>query len=315
MSSNLVVTAGETMGLFSSSTTGILSQGSEFRFSIGGAESNVAIGLSRLGTPSHWIGRVGDDEVGRAVVAALRSESVGISAIVNPRLPTATMFRTRRIPGHTAVTYQRRGSAGSSLEPNDFDAALIESASAVHITGITPALSESASAAIDRLVDLAAAARIPVSMDLNFRAALWGRDAAGRRLASLAPRCQLIFAGDDEAALITGASDVDGHLRVFASWGVQQAVLKRGADGAAALIDGRRYDADAIPIQPVDTVGAGDAFVAGYLHAWLEGVEAPGRLQLANRVGAFQCLAEGDWEGMPRVAELGMLDQVEPVTR
>jgi 2-dehydro-3-deoxygluconokinase len=92
-------------------------------------------------------------------------------------------------------------------------------------------------------------------------------------------------------------------------------VIKLGADGCAALIDGIEYRESAIPITPVDTVGAGDAFVAGYLAEFVAGASVQARLKLAVQTGAFACLASGDWEGLPRRHELMLLEAEEPVSR
>ena len=85
--------------------------------------------------------------------------------------------------------------------------------------------------------------------------------------------------------------------------------------GCAALIDGVNHRTEAIRVDALDTVGAGDGFVAGYVSELLAGSSPRIRLDTAVRVGAFACLVPGDWEGMPRRSELGLLDSREPVTR
>ena len=92
-------------------------------------------------------------------------------------------------------------------------------------------------------------------------------------------------------------------------------IVKLGARGCAALIDGVEHRTDAISVDVLDTVGAGDGFVAGYISELLAGSKPSARLDTAVRVGAFACLVPGDWEGMPRRSELGLLDSTEPVTR
>ena len=97
--------------------------------------------------------------------------------------------------------------------------------------------------------------------------------------------------------------------------GAGQAVVKLGAAGAVAVIDGVEYEEAAVPIVPVDAVGAGDAFVAGYLAEYLAGEPVATRPETAVTVGAYACLTHGDWEGLPRRAELASLTATEPVTR
>ncbi len=168
-----VVTLGETMALFRPDAVGSLAQVNEFGLSIGGAESNVAIGVARLGGRAAWIGRVGADGLGARIVRELHAERLGVHAIVDDGARTGLMVKERRTPASTSVSYYRSGSAGSRLEPGDLDAELIRSARVLHVTGITPALSASAAAAVHAAVDLAVDAGVPVSFDLNHRATLW----------------------------------------------------------------------------------------------------------------------------------------------
>ncbi|CAN5471801.1 hypothetical protein BH09ACT4_BH09ACT4_24110 [soil metagenome] len=150
-----VVTLGETMGLFSATATGSLAQVEGFRLGIGGAESNVAIGLARLGTPATWIGRVGADEVGDRVLRELRAEGVETRGPVDRSAPTGLMIKSRPAGHLVRFVYHRAGSAGSRLSPEDVEPAIVSAAALLHVTGITPALSPSAAAAVDRAIELA----------------------------------------------------------------------------------------------------------------------------------------------------------------
>ena len=155
-----------------------------------------------------------------------------------------------------------------------------------------------------------------VSFDLNYRANLWTAAAAGQSYRALIPLADVVFGGDGEAALAVGDADSPAALAErLTALGPAQAVIKLGSEGAVACIDGELFRQDAIPIQPVDTVGAGDAFVAGYLTELMAGSTPAQRLKLAAKVGAFACLAYGDWEGLPRRTELALLQQKESVTR
>jgi 2-dehydro-3-deoxygluconokinase len=316
MKTGYVLTAGETMGLFSASRVGEVHLGDSYRFSVGGTESNVAIGLSRLGTPAVWLGRVGDDEVGRVITRSLQGEQIDARVIVDDGARTAVMTRTKRLPGRSHVSYFRDRSAGSRLAPTDIPADLVRGAALVHLTGVTPALSKTAAAAVFELLRIAKLAGVPVSFDVNYRSRLWAPDDAIPVLRTIAAEADIILAGDSEAELLTGEQAADAQLTALASLGVaSQIIIKRGAEGACGLFDGEREAAPGMPIAVVDTVGAGDAFAAGYLHALLQGAAPLHRLSLANRVAAFVCSADGDWEGLPLPSELGLLDDLEPVTR
>lgn len=310
-----LVTLGETMGLFRPSGIGPGELVDSYHLTTGGAESNVAIGIARLGGRSRWIGRVGADAAGRKVLRDLRAESVNTRAVVDADAGTGLMTKEQRVPGRSAVHYARTDSAGSRLSPADIDPADIADAAILHVTGITSALSASAAAAVDAAVDIAAASGVPVSFDVNHRASLWrGRDAAAvyRRLAA---RATIVFAGEDEASLIVGAGDPRTLAARLAELGPQTVVVKRGSAGALALHEGVFAERAAVVVPVIDTVGAGDAFVAGYLAATMAGADTDGCLEFAVRTGAFACLAPGDWEGYPRRDELGLLDSSDPVTR
>jgi 2-dehydro-3-deoxygluconokinase len=304
------------MGLLYSDIPGSLAQLPTMRLSIGGAESNVAIALSRLGTSAAWIGRTGDDSLGERVRRELRAEGVDVHSVVDSTAPTGLMLKERRTNDSLSVYYYRAGSAGSRLTAGDIPVGLIERAAVLHVTGITAALSDSARETIFVAIASARAAGVPVAFDVNHRARLWrGRDPEEtyRRMAGGA---DLVFAGEDEAAiLVPGARNLRELLLGIAALGPTTVVIKLGAAGCIALIDGAEYRQDAVRISPLDTVGAGDAFVAGYLAEYVARASAEDRLRLAVEAGAFACLSTGDWEGLPRRNELKLLRATEPVAR
>ena len=157
---------------------------------------------------------------------------------------------------------------------------------------------------------------MPVSFDLNYRARLWSREEARTVYRELIPLSDIVFAGEDEAAIaVGGADDAEELARRISAMGPRQTVIKLGPAGALALIDGTVLRQPALPISAVDTVGAGDAFVAGYLADLLQGEGAQERLETAAATGAFACLVPGDWEGFPRRHELQLLQASEPVAR
>ena len=110
-----LVTLGETLAVLTATRVGPLRYASALALGVAGCESNVAIGVARLGHPSWWVGRVGDDELGRAVLSRLRGEGVDVSrAVVDPGGPTAWMIKERRSADLARVVYYRAGSAGSN---------------------------------------------------------------------------------------------------------------------------------------------------------------------------------------------------------
>jgi 2-dehydro-3-deoxygluconokinase len=295
-------TFGETMGLVAATGIGPLEYARSFSFAIGGAESNVAIGAARLGAHVTWLGRVGADATGDLIARRLRAEHIHTLAIRDEAF-TGLMVKYRRSGEYLHVDYHRTGSAGSRLSPTDIPADLAD-ASILHVTGITPALSDSARATVFHAVETARAAGVTVSVDVNYRAKLWSRFDAAPVLRDLVSRADVVFAGPEEAALfIEPGSAVDG----LASLGPAEVVVKDGPRGCTALIDGTKLTLPALPVQVVDPVGAGDAFVAGYLAERLAGAPAERRLRTAVAMGAYAVTVPGDCEGLPTRAELAAL--------
>ncbi|MFE3254091.1 sugar kinase [Nocardia sp. NPDC059091] len=357
-----LVTLGEALGVVAATDPGPLAPGAPMRLDFAGAEATVAVGVRRLGHESAWIGSLGADAVGRMILERLRAEGVDVARCrIDPELPSGLMLRERRTADRTRVTYYRRSLAGSRLSVDEIDTARIAAAGVLHITGITPALSDSACAAVDLAVDTAAGAGVPISLDVNYRRALWTPARAGAELAELASRADILFAGADEAALLlrgcrpelshaaadnsTGGSaalavsakygtgqripmdarasdpssvrwvpdsdaltDLTWVAESLAALGPSEVVLKLGAEGAAAWADGTLLREGAVPVTAVDPIGAGDAFVAGYLAGLLDGGSVSERLRLASICGAFAVSVPGDWAGLPYRDELGLLD-------
>lgn len=310
-----VLTFGETMALMRADQVGPLAHASTLSLGIGGSESNVAIGLQRLGVQAVWCGRVGSDSLGNLVEREIRAEGVDVRIAVDPAAPTGLMIKERRTPATQRVSYYRAGSAGSGIKPEDINEQLITNAALLHVSGITPALSPQAEATLRYAVETAKTHNVIVSFDLNFRGNLWSPDKAGSLYRDIIPLADIVFAGDDEAAIAVGAGEPEDLARRISALGPSQAVIKLGADGALALVDGTIIRQEAVTIDAVDTVGAGDAFVAGYLAELITGSGPQDRLKTAAATGAFACLVPGDWEGFPRRHELQILQTREPVSR
>ncbi|MGX6449292.1 sugar kinase [Patulibacter sp. S7RM1-6] len=304
-----LVTLGETLVLLSAPEVGPLRHAHELRLGVGGSESNVAIGVRRLGVPAAWIGRVGDDELGEVVLRTLRAEGVDVRhAVVDPEVPTSLMLKERRTAATARVTYYRRDGPGARLSPEDVPEEAIRAAGVLHLSGITLALSPSAREAARHAATVARDAGVPVSFDVNYRAALWTPAEARDAVLEFAGRCDHLFVGDDEAALLGLDGTVERTARALRERGPEVVVVKRGKDGAVALVDDDLVDVPPVPVHAVDAVGAGDAFDAGYLAGLLEGRPVAERLTTAAACGAYAVTVAGDWEGLPEPADLRLLD-------
>ncbi len=323
-----VLTFGETMVALRGS--GPLKLGGTMQVSVAGAESNVAIGLARLGHAVSWAGAVGDDEAGQLVLRTLRAEGVGVSgATVDPGAPTGLLMFEPRLPDVTRVHYYRAGSAGSRLTAHAVEAAFAAAPPRIlHLTGITPSLGPAALAASRHALELAHRDGSLICLDVNFRSRLWTTEDAAAVLRQWIPFVDVLIASDDELPLClpeeaggvdgSGARTADGagagrvaalaeRAAPLLEQGVAEVVAKLGADGAAVFTGWESLHRPATPVRAVDPVGAGDAFVAGYLSALLDGAGPAERLERAVTTGAFAVASHGDWEGAPTRAELGLL--------
>lgn len=296
-----VVTFGEAMA--SLHGPGPLRMGGDLTLSVAGAEANVAIGLARLGHQVRWAGVLGDDELGRLILRTLRAEAVDVTACrLDPSRPTGLLLQERRIGDIIRVHYYRAGSAGSALTSADATRALgSASIRVLHVTGITPALGPEPAAAVVRAVRLAAERGVRVCLDVNYRAKLWNREDAAAGLRPLLPYVNVLVASEDELPLV--AESPEAALAA----GPGEVVVKLGGDGAEVWTEGGHVREPAVPVQVVNPVGAGDAFVAGYLSGLLDGLPVAERLRRGVVLGAFAVASHGDWHGLPDRAELSLL--------
>ncbi len=299
----LVVTAGETMALLATPTPGRLLHAPSLSLLIGGAESNVAIGLSRLGLRSRWVSALGDDELGELVLLRIRAEGVDTRVLRVGDRPTGLYLR-EQVAGSVRVHYYRRGSAASTLSPGAFHTGVLDDAAFLHLTGITPALSPEAAEFTRWIAGLARRAGVRVSFDVNYRSKLWAPDQARAFADSMVPLVDVLLAGTDEVETLWGWTDDDESLARFTGAGPAEVILKRGADGCVARLDGERFEAPGFAVPVRDPIGAGDAFAAGYLAASVWSEQPESRLRTANAMGAFCVQAAGDYEGLPSRREL-----------
>ncbi|MFC5502701.1 sugar kinase [Lysinimonas soli] len=316
-----VVTVGEALAVLRNPPDEPSWLARELILGTGGAEGNVAMALARSGVPVRWIGRVGADAMGRRVARELRAEGVEVRAIQDGEHPTGLLLKDTSADGRTRVVYYRKGSAGSRLSEADVAEEPLDAGTLLHLTGITPALSESARAAAALLLDRAEESGSTVSFDVNHRARLWGAEDAAAVYRAIAARAAVLFASVDEVPLLLPGwqgTDPAAAATALAEAGHGHVVVTAGARGAAALRDGASYIQPAVPVRVVDTVGAGDAFVAGYLARLIAGDDPAAALARGALLGAAACRHPGDWEG---AADLDGLDPdidpdpADPVSR
>ncbi|MEU0407690.1 sugar kinase [Streptomyces griseorubiginosus] len=297
---------------------GALRMGGSLGLSVAGAESNVAIGLARLGHRVRWAGRVGADELGALVLRTLRAEGVDLDHAVtdDSGRPTGLLLTEPRLGTLTRVSYYRTGSAGSALTPAGVLPALAAGARVLHLTGITPALGASAAETVLAAAEAAHDTGIAVCLDVNYRSRLWTADQARAALRPLLAHTDLLVASEDELPLVLPQPEAgeSAAVKSLLEAGVQEVIVKRGAQGATVVTADATTDRAARRVDAVDLVGAGDAFVAGYLSGLLDGADVPARLDRAVTTAAFAVATRGDWEGLPTRDELGLFDEPDGTT-
>ncbi|MET8053069.1 MULTISPECIES: sugar kinase [unclassified Streptosporangium] len=304
-----VLTLGEVMACLRAD--GQVRLGGTARISVAGAEANVAIGLTRLGHDVVFVGAVGPDQLGELIRRTLRAEGVGTQAIRADPAPTGIVVFEQRLAGVMRVDYHRRGSAGAALCVSDVREAFAAFAAPpliLHVTGVTLALGVGPAQAVRAAVELARAVGTRVCLDVNHRSRLWPEAEARQVLTEVAAQADIVIASDDELALAAPGDDEASRVRSLLAGGASEVVVKRGPAGATAFTADQALTLPARPVTAVDVIGAGDAFVAGYLSGLLDGLPLDGRLARAITTGAFAVAGHGDWEGAPTRAELSMLD-------
>lgn len=299
-----VITLGESMALFVADQPGALADAERFSKHLAGAETNVAIGLSRLGLRVRWVSRLGADSFGDFVRRTVANENVDCTRVtIDAQRPTGFMLKSRALDGRDpTVEYFRKGSAASALSLADFDAETFLAARHLHVTGITAALSASAAELVAHAMRFMRDAGRTVSFDPNLRPRLWpGRDVMVEHINRLAALAHWVLPGLAEGRTLTGRDAPADIAAFYLDRGAEAVVIKLGADGACYRTASEQGTVPGFPVaQVVDTVGAGDGFAAGVISARLEGLDWPSALARGNWVGAQVVQMPGDMDGLPR---------------
>lgn len=299
-----VVTCGEPMVLFSPSSTGPLRYVTQFNKYAAGAELNFSVGLARLGLQSGLITKVGEDEFGQYILACMRAEGLETALVKeDPAHPTGVYFKEYSGLGDPKVYYYRRGSAAGTLSPEDIDPGCLDGVQLVHLSGITPALSQSCRETCLTLLSLAEKAGIKVSFDPNIRLGrLHDAETVRAFMDPFIAKAHVLILNRPECELLFGSGELAQVMEEVFALGAEVVVLKQGAGGSAAAerCVGVIYSAESFKAaRYVDPVGAGDGFDAGFVYGYLQGWPIQKCLRLANFVGASATTVLGDYEGYP----------------
>lgn len=332
-----IYTVGETMAAMVPKERGLLRYQSMFQMKIAGAESNVAIAAVKLGHSAAFATRIGNDELGQFIRHRIRAEGVDVSGIKEDSEHSTGLMIKQLNAKDTSVFYYRAQAAASCLSFQDLDFDEMKKARIIHLTGITPVLSESCRKMTDDIFRCAQEQGIPVSFDPNIRCRLWKNTDYSSLIRDYTLQSEIVLMGIEEARLLfpenvlkeekgkiemtecTGDCLPPDMMRVlayvFRCGKAEYIALKNGGEGAfvaqkkcrkgAPVIDVKRIGA--FPCNPVDPVGAGDGFNAAFLCGILEGKDLCECGQMGAVVGAMATQTKGDYEGYPDAEQLRLL--------
>jgi 2-dehydro-3-deoxygluconokinase len=273
-----VVCLGETMGQIVPTGSASVRTAKTFKMHHAGAESNVAVGLSRLGHSVAWVSRLGHDAIGLRIADALEREGVLVLLEADETSGRTGIFIKDPANG---VTYYRSDSAASRMDRYDVLRAFEATPRVLHLSGITAALSPTCDDAIAYALAVAKRQGIVTSFDVNYRASLWPSvTIAAARLLELASASDVVFAGLDEAHTLWGTGDEHAVRELLPS--VPRLVVKDGSRGAIEFVGEHSAEVAALVVDVVEEVGAGDAFAAGYLSAFLQGASSVSALRAGH---------------------------------
>ena len=303
-----MVTVGEAMALFIAEQPGALAQVSSFSRATAGAELNVAVGMRRLGFRVGYVSRVGSDSLGENLLAFMDAEGMDRQQVaVDAAHPTGFMLKSLEKDGSDPrIEYFRRGSAASHLGLADNPADYCAASRHLHLTGISPALSESMR---ELVVEMAMQARLAgrsVSFDPNLRPRLWPtQQTMIECMNQLAASADLVMPGLSEGQLLTRRETAPDIADFYLERGATQVVIKLGAQGAYCADHTSRATVPGFFVpRVVDTVGAGDGFAVGVISALLEDLSLAQAAERGNAIGARVVQFPGDCDGLPDRAQL-----------
>ncbi|RLT43362.1 MAG: sugar kinase [Chloroflexi bacterium] len=288
-----VLTLGETMLRFTPPGVQRIDQAAHFELEVGGSESNTSVGLARLGLKVAWLSRLPSNPLGKRIARTLAGQGVDTSHVVWAAGERLGLYFVEfgDGPRPTQVTYDRADSAMSRMQPDELPAALFEPGRArhLHLTGITVAISQSAAATARRAVELAKAAGMTVSFDVNYRAKLWSPAEARAGCHAFAAAADIFFTPLRDAETIYGVDGDPGRAlaQLQAEYPQATVILTLGAEGAIGAEPGQTSISQSVfPAGTVGRIGGGDAFTAGVLYGYLTETTAESRLATALRWGA-----------------------------
>ena len=309
-----VVTFGECMLRLSPPDFQRLEQATQLNITVGGSELNVAAGVARLGLTSAWISRLPENPLGRMVRNKAREMGVDTSHLLWTRDDRLGLYFVEygASPRASSVLYDRSMSAIAHIQPGEVRwRAVFEGCRLFHVSGITPALSDSAAAVTAEAITAAKAAGALVSYDLNYRSKLWSQEKARQIQTPFMDNVDILITTEEDTQAVFGVKEKDYETaaqRLSETMGFKVVAVTLREDlsvwrniwSAIAWADGRVYRDRNYEVEIVDRVGAGDSFTAGFLYGWLSGGDVQRGLQYGNAFAALKHTLPGDFNWTAR---------------
>ena len=278
--------------------------GSAYHPGFGGDTSNAIIAAARSGAKTGYVTRLGDDTFGRSFLDLWKKEGVDCSQVViDTAAHTGIYFVTHSAAGHE-FSYLRSGSAASRMTPADLPETYLPNTRALHVSGISQAISASAADAVFRAIDIARGAGALVSYDTNLRLKLWPLERARAITHEAMRRADIALPGLDDAAQLTGLSDPDKIADFYLRLGAKIVALTLGREGSLIATPERRARVPSITVNAVDATGAGDTFDGAFLAEYLATGDAFRAGRYANAAAALSTQGFGAVAPMPERAQV-----------
>jgi 2-dehydro-3-deoxygluconokinase len=302
-----MITFGEAMTMFMANQPGPLQQVDQFTRELAGAETNVAIGLARLGFRSGWVSKVGNDTFGRFIIERLKNENVDIEQVLtDDQHPTGFQLKSKVIEGDPEVQYFRKGSAASHLTSADFNEEYFKSARHMHMTGIPLALSDNTREFAKQALSFMKKNGRTVSFDPNLRPSLWAsQEEMVEQINAVAFQANYVLPGFAEGQILTGYQSPRDIASFYLEKGVELVVIKLGEEGAFYKTKSEEGTVPGFMVKEVvDTVGAGDGFAVGLISGLADGQSIHDAVVRGNAIGSLAVQSQGDNDGYPTKHEL-----------
>ena len=266
-------------------------------------------------TPGQLAEQSGDDELGHYVIRELRPKALTRCGILDGDHPTGLMIGSSPRHCKSSVYYYRKGSAASTLKCDDIDWDFLAQAKIIHISGITAAISASSRQMVYAVAEFAKQHGILFSFDPNIRRKLWSLEEATEALVPLFSLADIVLLGDEEAQILLQTDEQEQVASALHARGARWVALKQGAEGAYVSDGKTGISIPAEPVKVADTIGAGDAFNAGFAGI-LEGKTVAECGRMGAVMGALAVASYGDTDGLPDRKDFdAMMNNIQGVYR